>query len=77
MWVKWPQTRALVYNNTHDAIKALFEDDKIRDKEYYGKSAADIIRKNEDAEVARLLDYSDIKSPRFYREKLGIEEVGV
>lgn len=74
VWVKKPQYCCLVYNNTLEAIKQLFNNEKSFEKDYFGNSVRNIIDNNLREEVSKIMEYSDIKSPIFYREKLGISK---
>lgn len=67
-WLNKPHLISLVYNNTLHAIKALFEDEKIADKVYFGLSAQEIINAGDVQTVAKVLRSGVIKSPRYYRE---------
>lgn len=72
LWVAKPQLRCFVYNNTLEAIKALFNEEKVYEKHYLGNSVYNILTEGDPNVVANLLKYSDIKAPSYYREKLGI-----
>jgi len=86
-WISSPVLRALVYGNTIDAVKATFDDINIGEKNQYGLTPQQIISKSgpalvqEDGQmlwekcVSYLMEYGNIKSPRFYREKLEKEKV--
>jgi hypothetical protein len=81
LWLKHPDTRALVFGNTLDAIKSLFDNYDEEDSYIYGENpdngkyekvpaAVVINRANEKGfrDLAIQAMTTDIRSPKYYRE---------
>ena len=60
--------RELVFGNTVDALKALFNDNEEVNKAYFGKSAKEIIETNDISTAARIFEQGQVKSLKYYRE---------
>lgn len=71
-WLKRRSTRNLIFNNTIEALKRLFDDPDIRNKKYVNKNTKDIITDNNMETVSEMLEAEEIRAANYYRGLLGI-----
>lgn len=77
-WINVPYLRRLVYHNTMDAIRAVFDNPAVGEELLYGMPAKDIINNfssNEEAcniAGSYLFESGKVKSPKFHREQIAV-----
>jgi len=77
-WINVPYLRRLVYHNTMDAIRAVFDNPAVGEALFYGMPAKDIINNfssNEEAcniAGSYLFESGKVKSPKFHREYVDV-----